>query len=282
MTKDKAVRVGRRLGYFAAGLALAGLFAPAAAHLWATQSETLKAVLGQQPAQAQTQAHPFSGQAIVYFSHDGRWQEAFIRQVSGRFSQGRTVWLYSVELLEAGGQVVANVPPERLRTIAQAQAQGLTQNVYDLSSQAGIDQMLAAHNAPRRAVGVADLRWSPALATSAQRWAETLLRENRFEHSSRRDRNNAGENLATTTSSTSGGAYSTPTRAISGWIDERADYDAAANLCRSGRVCGHYTQVVWRTTTDVGCGLARTADSRREVWVCHYSPAGNVVGQRPY
>ncbi len=44
--------------------------------------------------------------------------------------------------------------------------------------------------------------------------------------------------------------------------------------------CGHYTQIVWRGTTTLGCAVARS--SFREVWVCEYSPAGNIVGQRPY
>jgi len=45
-------------------------------------------------------------------------------------------------------------------------------------------------------------------------------------------------------------------------------------------VCGHYTQIVWRDTKQVGCGVAR--DNRREIWVCNYDPPGNWVGHRPY
>ena len=43
---------------------------------------------------------------------------------------------------------------------------------------------------------------------------------------------------------------------------------------------GHYTQIVWRSTVEVGCAVARSG--LHEVWVCRYSPPGNVVGQRPY
>jgi hypothetical protein len=41
---------------------------------------------------------------------------------------------------------------------------------------------------------------------------------------------------------------------------------------------GHYTQVIWPETRDVGCALAEAG--RQEVMVCRYWPAGNVDGQR--
>ncbi|MBV9296765.1 MAG: hypothetical protein JO145_14435, partial [Acidobacteriaceae bacterium] len=59
---------------------------------------------------------------------------------------------------------------------------------------------------------------------------------------------------------------------------EAKDYQYAANSCFA--VCGHYTQVVWRDTREVGCGMVH--DARREVWVCDYAPYGNIVGERPY
>lgn len=53
--------------------------------------------------------------------------------------------------------------------------------------------------------------------------------------------------------------------------------------------CGHYTQIVWRNTTHVGCAT-KVCDknspfqgfTRWQFWVCNYSPPGNFVGQRPY
>jgi pathogenesis-related protein 1 len=45
-------------------------------------------------------------------------------------------------------------------------------------------------------------------------------------------------------------------------------------------VCGHYTQIVWRDTTSVGC--AAQSCPQGEIWVCDYSPPGNYVGQHPY
>jgi hypothetical protein len=75
----------------------------------------------------------------------------------------------------------------------------------------------------------------------------------------------------------SGGSV-TPAEVVQTWVAERGDYNPDANTCAG--VCGHYTQVVWRTTRGVGCGMA--FDGYRQVWVCEYDPPGNVAGVRPY
>jgi pathogenesis-related protein 1 len=129
---------------------------------------------------------------------------------------------------------------------------------------------LAAHNAVRAGVGVPALKWSERLADQARGWANRLLVEKRLAH---RSDSAYGQNLFEIT-----GAAASPIQVVNAWDSEAADYDYAANKCR--RVCGHYTQIVWASTKEVGCGVAR--DSRREVWVCDYAPPGNYSGKRPY
>ena len=78
--------------------------------------------------------------------------------------------------------------------------------------------------------------------------------------------------------------------AVQDWYDEIADYDYEHRSCTSA--CGHYTQVVWATTTTLGCGTKRCgADTNagvalggREttILVCNYAPPGNTAGQKPY
>jgi uncharacterized protein YkwD len=131
-------------------------------------------------------------------------------------------------------------------------------------------EMLAAHNEVRAGVDVPALVWSDHLAAHAQDWAWQLLRNQQFYH---RPNSNFGENLF----EISGGS-ALPAQVVEDWASEARDYNYRANTCDG--VCGHYTQLVWRNTTEVGCAVARI--SNVEVWVCNYHPPGNWVGQRPY
>jgi len=131
-------------------------------------------------------------------------------------------------------------------------------------------EMLAAHNAARARVKVAPLAWSVRLAAVAQNWADTLLARREFAH---RPNSRYGENLFEVT-----GAAATPGQVVDDWASEARDYDYRSNQCSA--VCGHYTQIVWVDTREVGCAVARGGG--REVWACEYDPPGNVVGKRPY
>lgn len=133
-------------------------------------------------------------------------------------------------------------------------------------------ELLAAHNAVRARVGVPPLTWSSRLADVARQWAESLIATGKFSH---RPKNSYGENIFEIR-----GGKASPSEVVGDWVSEAKDYDPAGNRCRRGAVCGHYTQVIWRDTRQVGCASARKG--RREVWVCNYDPPGNWVGQRPF
>ena len=90
-------------------------------------------------------------------------------------------------------------------------------------------------------------------------------------------------------------AAGAPTQTVAGaggsWVGEQQDYDHASNSCAAGQECGHYTQIVWKDTTGVGCAkfsctsnspFGSFAGGKWDFSVCDYSPAGNVVGQSPY
>jgi pathogenesis-related protein 1 len=130
--------------------------------------------------------------------------------------------------------------------------------------------MVSAHNAVRARVGTVPLTWSEPLAIVAQNWADRLLANGQFVHSHNPD---YGENLYEIT-----GAAATPADVVNAFAGEVRYYDYPSNTC-SG-VCGHYTQVVWNGTKEVGCAVAR--GGRRELWVCEYNPPGNWVGRKPY
>jgi len=131
-------------------------------------------------------------------------------------------------------------------------------------------EMVTAHNQWRSKVGVKPLRWSPQLATYAQQWANRMAASGKFEH---RRPNKYGENLFW-----GSGRRWSPTEVVNSWGSEVKDYNYSKNSCRG--VCGHYTQIVWKNTTEVGCAVARKGN--QEYWVCNYNPPGNYIGQRPY
>jgi uncharacterized protein YkwD len=132
-------------------------------------------------------------------------------------------------------------------------------------------EMLDGQNAVRAKVKVPPLVWSETLAASAQEWADRLIAQRQFIH---RPKSKYGENLFEMQ-----GAKATPAQVVERWASESANYDYKSNKCRGG-ACGHYTQIVWRDTREVGCAVAR--GGAREVWVCEYNPPGNYIGHRPY
>ncbi len=232
---------------------------------------------------AQPQADPFAREGIVYVFHQEQWREGLIRVRAPRMVDGQWMWSYHVQFLEGAKELKAHILPEQMRTIQQAQDRGLTSNVYDLSSQAGIEQALNLHNSVRRQAEVSPLTWSEELAESAQTWAKVLLENNAFQHSPVRLRRRGwvGENLHQRRGQP-GSSYATPQRAMAGWVDESNYYDYHTNTCAAGQQCGHYLQMVWGDSREVGCGMARADDASREVWACHYYPGGIVSHQRPY
>jgi len=137
-------------------------------------------------------------------------------------------------------------------------------------------RILAAHNWARSEAGVPPLAWDRALGEAAASYAVWLALTNSFQHSDRNARHGTGENLWMGTH----GAYSYE-EMIGGWSSEQRYFRPGVfpAVSRSGNWedVGHYTQMVWPTTTRVGCALASNA--RADFLVCRYSPAGNVDGR---
>lgn len=133
-------------------------------------------------------------------------------------------------------------------------------------------RLLVLQNTVRAKLGEEPLAWSNRLAVVAQAWADHLIATRAFVHTVG---DPYGENLFEII-----GGAATPKEVVSAWADEVRDYDPQTNVCLDGVDCGHYTQIVWSTTRAVGCAYA--AASSRQVWVCEYYPAGNIIGYRPF
>ncbi|MCP4502136.1 MAG: hypothetical protein GY822_19435 [Deltaproteobacteria bacterium] len=149
---------------------------------------------------------------------------------------------------------------------------------------AGVKGVVDAHNVVRAEAmpvpvpALPDLTWSQSAADVAQAWAA------RCEWGHNPDRGTLGENIAVWSGTQNGSGVA----GVEMWASEVSDYDYENNSCAVGQQCGHYTQIVWRSTLAVGCAL-QTCDvviglenfGRSQLLVCDYAPPGNYPTQ-PY
>ena len=137
-------------------------------------------------------------------------------------------------------------------------------------------RMLAAHNAERASARVAPLVWDNALGLAAAAYARQLAFSGRFQHSSRHARPGTGENLWMGTR----GLFSVESM-VGAWASEKRLFRPGVfpNVARRGSWAdvAHYTQMIWPTTTRVGCAVASTV--RTDYLVCRYSGKGNIDGR---
>uniref|UniRef100_A0ACD6AKH4 Uncharacterized protein n=1 Tax=Avena sativa TaxID=4498 RepID=A0ACD6AKH4_AVESA len=133
---------------------------------------------------------------------------------------------------------------------------------------------LSPHNTARTAVGVGGVRWSTKLQAYAQSYANQRVGDCKLQHSG----GPYGENIFWG----GAGADWKAADAVNLWVGEKKDYDHGSNGCAAGKQCGHYTQVVWRASTSIGCARVVCNANRGVFTVCSYEPRGNIVGQKPY
>jgi pathogenesis-related protein 1 len=140
-------------------------------------------------------------------------------------------------------------------------------------------QVLDHHNKTRKMVNVPPLAYSPSLSAYAQQWAEYLAnRGSRIFHSDcvHPDGRSLGENIFWGSDSDS---YSL-LDASKSWYEEKQQYRYGP-ISNFSDGTGHYTQMVWKETKEMGLGVAYTKKGGIIV-VASYYPAGNFIGQLPY
>lgn len=147
--------------------------------------------------------------------------------------------------------------------------------------------ILERHNFYRSQVGVPPLTWSRKLEQDAQNWANYLasLGGNRLIHAQDLDGN--GENLWMGSS-----GYFSHIQMVDSWGEEQKYYRNGIfpNVSSTGNWVdvGHYTQIIWRNTTEVGCAIlqrsrfAIATAGGNDILVCRYAPAGNYTGERVF
>ena len=147
---------------------------------------------------------------------------------------------------------------------------------YQPGLSAASARLLAAHNRERARVGAPALQWDPQLAASAASYGPALARIGRLQHSPKGSRPGQRENLWMGTR----GAFS-PEQMVGSWVAERAYFRPGVfpNVSRTGNWMdvSHYTQLIWPTTTRVGCAIH--TQGGWDYLICRYSPPGNRDGR---
>ncbi|KAL5103140.1 Peptidase inhibitor 15 [Taenia crassiceps] len=124
------------------------------------------------------------------------------------------------------------------------------------------------------------MKYSMHLEHLADYWASRCV----FKHPDSRyfpHYHEVGQNLAIF-----GARKPTFTEAVCGYAAEEKNFFYYNRTCRGK--CGHYTQIIWASTNQLGCAMRR-CDGIRSDWdnpqylsVCQYLPEGNKYRQRPY
>ncbi|KAF5096239.1 hypothetical protein D0Z00_002849 [Geotrichum galactomycetum] len=138
----------------------------------------------------------------------------------------------------------------------------ISSDPLDANSQIAIDAV-SNHNRLRALHGVPDVTWNRDLAKFAQDYLASA--QCNFAHSG----GPYGENLAI--------GYPNTAASIQAWYDEIKDYDFSKNEFSSNT--GHFTQVVWRDSTEIGCAEVDCGSGWGGPYlVCEYYARGNVIG----
>jgi hypothetical protein len=136
-------------------------------------------------------------------------------------------------------------------------------------------RLLAAQNRERAIVGAPLLQWDPELAAHAASYGPVLAGLRRLVHSPRAGRPGERENLAMAWHGTM-----SPEQLVNMWSREKLLLQPGLfpAVSRTGQWqdVAHYTQMVWPTTSRVGCAIY-VADW--DYLICRYSPPGNIDGK---
>jgi pathogenesis-related protein 1 len=142
-------------------------------------------------------------------------------------------------------------------------------------------EMLEYHNMARKELSIPPMIWNTSIAAYAQEWAEYLANKKGCDLIHRSGLNQKkldyGENLFWGSSASS---YK-PIDAAKGWYSEKKDYRYQRVDYDNYAKTGHYTQMIWASSTEMGAGMA-VCPSGEIIVVANYKEHGNIVGYYPY
>ena len=153
---------------------------------------------------------------------------------------------------------IRQLPPKQIsaKAVTNCLGSGLTD--------AEVADLLAGHNKQRQKVNAPPLRWDCTLGATAAAWAK----HGTPGHSG----TDFGENIFVASDPSE-----KVSKAVDQWEDEEHHWNNKTGTCDSGKVCTHYTQLVWRYTTKIGCAVNRNMSGKWKLMlVCNYDPEGRT------
>ena len=140
---------------------------------------------------------------------------------------------------------------------------------------------LKRHNYYRKHHQVGPMYLTAKLNEYSQKYAETLAEQNVMKHSTDDQLDKiygdwTGENLYTYWTSVSNLTL-TGADAVDSWYKEIFDYDFKKCDTKNGKAIGHFTQLVWKGSTQLGIGVAKNKENNVYV-VANYHKGGNIIG----
>jgi len=134
------------------------------------------------------------------------------------------------------------------------------------------DGILHDHNIARCMHGASPLTWSDSLASHAQSWADTIKGDMRHGGMAF-DGKHVGQNIAM--GADSAAMEHEDRKSVKSWMSEESSYRGTYSS-----ESGHYSQVVWKGSRQVGCGMWSGMSNgwHTQMVVCDYYPAGNLMG----
>ncbi|XP_044175598.1 probable pathogenesis-related protein CaO19.6200 isoform X5 [Acropora millepora] len=136
---------------------------------------------------------------------------------------------------------------------------------------------LNKHNEFRNVHGVPPMTLNAEMSQQAAAYAQKIANLGTLQHASREERNGDGENLSMGCSTKKG---QTAAEAVTNWYNEVCSPGYTFGRPSGSPGTGHFTQVVWKGSTQLGMGMAESQKSGMKCTyiVGRYREAGNMMG----